>query len=296
MARKRGGKPWEAAFRRIRAVWWPDRVYPPKPTPTDLDAAEAELGFRLPASYRAFAEEFGLGGELHSMVTVFPLGCSCSGRSDDEDGWPGSVRDWAGIDAASLLLNEPDSHPGTDRVRRLIVFAADTGGGNCTFGFDPHEPAEHGQGEYRIYVVTRYGEVETITDSFAGFLVWVDEHYRYQNDAEEQEWWDDFAALEHPPAYKPDSAIGVPMGYESHGIRRKEAPDEAGVRAWLAWNHGAVASLVAAIRDGQRDAFGPLADALEEAGCANADLLASCRTGDPDIDGVWVLRDLGAKG
>ncbi len=35
-----------------------------------------------------------------------------------------------------------------------------------------------------------------------------------------------------------------------------------------------------------------LADALEEAGCTNTDLLDSCRTGDPDIDGVWVLRVL----
>jgi hypothetical protein len=48
-------------FRSIRAKycsWW---LYPPKPTAADLDAAEAVLGFRFPASYRAFAEEFGLG-------------------------------------------------------------------------------------------------------------------------------------------------------------------------------------------------------------------------------------------
>lgn len=44
--------------------------------------------------------------------------------------------------------------------------------------------------------------------------------------------------------------------------------------------------------------FGPmpvLADALEEAGCANADLLDACRTGDPDIDGTWVLQVLLGK-
>src|SRR5688572_8198397 len=32
-----------------------------------------------------------------------------------------------------------------------------------------------------------------------------------------------------------------------------------------------------------------------EAGCSNADLLDSCRTGDPDIDGKWVLQVLLGK-
>ncbi len=40
------------------------------------------------------------------------------------------------------------------------------------------------------------------------------------------------------------------------------------------------------------DAIPVLADALEEAGCGNEDLLNACRHGDPDIDGFWVLRVL----
>ncbi|WP_162271911.1 hypothetical protein [Gemmata sp. SH-PL17] len=44
------------------------------------------------------------------------------------------------------------------------------------------------------------------------------------------------------------------------------------------------------------EAFPILADALQEAGCTNADLLDSCRTGDPDIDGAWVLQVLLGKG
>lgn len=58
----------------------------------------------------------------------------------------------------------------------------------------------------------------------------------------------------------------------------------------------AVRNLALAIREkGQTDAFPILADALEEAGCDNQDMLDSCRRGDPDIDGVWVLQVLLGK-
>jgi hypothetical protein len=54
--------------------------------------------------------------------------------------------------------------------------------------------------------------------------------------------------------------------------------------------------LALSIRDhGRTDASPILADALQEAGCSNADLLDSCRTGDPDIDGAWVLQALLGK-
>jgi hypothetical protein len=74
MATSKKPKPWEAAFRRIRAEYWPQFNYPPKPTAADLDAAEAALNFRFPLSYRAFAEEFGLDGDLHNTLPhVLPL-------------------------------------------------------------------------------------------------------------------------------------------------------------------------------------------------------------------------------
>ncbi|MCE9566613.1 MAG: hypothetical protein K8U57_31710 [Planctomycetes bacterium] len=73
----------------------------------------------------------------------------------------------------------------------------------------------------------------------------------------------------------------------------KEAPKEKSVKLWLAFNNHAVRDLALSIRDEKRpDVFPILADALEEAGCTNDDMLNSCRTGDPDIDGVWVLRVL----
>jgi hypothetical protein len=81
------------------------------------------------------------------------------------------------------------------------------------------------------------------------------------------------------------------MLYERQSLATgKQAPTKTKLARWLAFNNHAARDLALAIRDGKRtEAFPVLADALEEAGCTNADLLDSCRKGDPDIDGVWVL-------
>jgi hypothetical protein len=60
--------------------------------------------------------------------------------------------------------------------------------------------------------------------------------------------------------------------------------------AWLAWDGGAVPRLARAIYKDQR--FGDLpilADTLEEAGCADADLLDHLRGPGPHVRGCWVL-------
>lgn len=60
--------------------------------------------------------------------------------------------------------------------------------------------------------------------------------------------------------------------------------------SWLGWNHGAarhIAERIVATGD-----FGDLpvlADALEDAGCADAELLAHCREGQSHVPGCWVL-------
>jgi hypothetical protein len=54
--------PWDRLFARVRCVYRADLVYPPLPTDDHLDALELSLGVALPASYRAFALRFGLGG------------------------------------------------------------------------------------------------------------------------------------------------------------------------------------------------------------------------------------------
>lgn len=59
---------------------------------------------------------------------------------------------------------------------------------------------------------------------------------------------------------------------------------------WLAWNDGTIGKLATAInndRDFERMPI--LADALEDAGCDNAEMLEHCRTGTAHVRGCWAL-------
>jgi hypothetical protein len=59
---------------------------------------------------------------------------------------------------------------------------------------------------------------------------------------------------------------------------------------WLAWNNGTVPKVAQAIYDERAfDRMPELADALEQAGCANADILAHCREPGPHVRGCWVV-------
>ena len=65
---------------------------------------------------------------------------------------------------------------------------------------------------------------------------------------------------------------------------------------WLTWNNGSVPSLAQGIYDDQwiywKQAFERmpiLADALEEAGCDNADILGHCRQPGTHVRGCWAL-------
>jgi hypothetical protein len=60
--------------------------------------------------------------------------------------------------------------------------------------------------------------------------------------------------------------------------------------AWLVWGNGTVSQLAQAIYDDRAfDRMPILADALEEAGCADADILGHCRGPDPHVRGCWVI-------
>ena len=68
---------------------------------------------------------------------------------------------------------------------------------------------------------------------------------------------------------------------------RPPAPVAAAV---LAWNGGTVPKLAAAIYDeGAFDRLPVLADALEEAGCVDAALVAHCRGSGPHVRGCWAV-------
>ena len=66
---------------------------------------------------------------------------------------------------------------------------------------------------------------------------------------------------------------------------------------WLAWQGGLVVSM--ARRTDESGDYGGLpilADALEEAGCTDADLLAHCRSGGGHLRGCWAVDLLLGKG
>jgi hypothetical protein len=68
-------------------------------------------------------------------------------------------------------------------------------------------------------------------------------------------------------------------------------------RPWLTWDGGTVASLAEGIyRERAFDRLPVLADALEEAGCADAELLGHLRGPGPHVRGCWALDLLLGKG
>jgi hypothetical protein len=59
---------------------------------------------------------------------------------------------------------------------------------------------------------------------------------------------------------------------------------------WLTWNDGTVAKLAENIyAERTFDRLPILADALEEAGCTDADILGHCRSDGPHARGCWVI-------
>jgi hypothetical protein len=65
---------------------------------------------------------------------------------------------------------------------------------------------------------------------------------------------------------------------------------------WLLWNNGAVVELAQAIlADRAFDRLPILADALEEAGCDNQDILSHCRGPESHVRGCWVVDLVLAK-
>jgi hypothetical protein len=66
--------------------------------------------------------------------------------------------------------------------------------------------------------------------------------------------------------------------------------------AWLAWHDGTVRRLAEAVYEERAfDRLPVLADALEEAGCTNEEVLAHCRAPGPHTKGCWVVDALLGK-
>ncbi len=94
-------------------------------------------------------------------------------------------------------------------------------------------------------------------------------------------------------AWGPERAAQAALVHDIFGnLFRTPSADPA----WLRWREGMVAHMVQGIYDEHR--FGDLpilADALEEAGCADSEILGHCRGPGPHARGCWVLDLLGAN-
>jgi hypothetical protein len=67
--------------------------------------------------------------------------------------------------------------------------------------------------------------------------------------------------------------------------------------SWLTWHDGSVLKMARAIYEGRKfDRMPALANALERAGCADAEILEHCRSGGEHVRGCWVLDLLLSKG
>jgi hypothetical protein len=283
VAKRKKPEPPNRVFDRIRAIYHADCIQPPKPTRADLNVIEKTQRFKFPLAYREFAQRFGLNAYMGFLLHVLPLRHPDAGRTGQ---W------WAEVEFATSYTRgfwvdeyralNGGADPRLD-VKRLVVFAMDEL--VVRFVFNTAEVTDASRREYRVYGLYRDGHIRALADSFAGWLEWIDRQYHPGEHI--------LGRVVYPLVAKPHRDNANPIPYElTHG-RKKKAPLKRDVKQWLAFNGNTARDLALAARDhGRADAFPALADALQEAGCTNADLLESCRGGDPDIDGVWVLRVL----
>jgi hypothetical protein len=259
-------QPWDDVFDRVLVYKSPEYVYLFRPTAADLDATEAALGCRLPASYRAFTERFGLG-EVAGWASLESL---------TDPVIRGQTRtEWWRAD----LVEHPSSvdELGRDFCERLIAFGSDVGGN--TFAFHPGEVTNKRLAEYNVYELDRLGHWKKLwASSFAGFIERLGEMAR--------RWAEENG--DEPP---PEGVIHFGPGF----LRRRPFSNKV-VKSWLAANSNAARNLAQAIREENRpDLFPVLADALEDAGCDSEHVLRACRDGNVQADGEWVLAVLLGK-
>jgi hypothetical protein len=144
------------------------RPVPPvrKPSPRDLDGAEAALEVALPASYREFCCELG-PGVLRDWIRIY---APCADVKYVDLVTYG--KDWRHFDD-SHLHQESWWRPYSFPVNDLVTFA-DTMSGDV-FGFYPKEPTTGD--EYAIYLIDREPPPDTpvvelvrVAASFVGFI------------------------------------------------------------------------------------------------------------------------------
>jgi hypothetical protein len=108
-----------------------------------------------------------------------------------------------------------------------------------------------------------------------------EEWWSARDDAEAGAWLTAHASAEQAIASLVRDVLGNPF-------RRVQVDP-----SWLAWNDGIIPNLARGIYDENAfDRMGILADALEEAGCTDSEMLTHCRQGGGHIRGCWVVDQL----
>jgi hypothetical protein len=98
------------------------------------------------------------------------------------------------------------------------------------------------------------------------------------------------AALPPPEATILDAEFGALCGLVRDLFGNPFRPSPPPPPAVLAWNDGTIPRIAQAIYDKRAfDRLPILADALEEAGCTNQDMLGHCRSGGEHVRGCWAV-------
>jgi hypothetical protein len=255
--------PWQPLFDRVRVIRDGGSVYAPPATDADLDGLETEIGSRLPASYRAWMKRFG-PGELQGWISLAKPGPGVKTEYDGVTGLTALHR--------SFVQEHQEYYPNHVWLSALVYFASPGAGG--AYAWEPGTFTEVSRHECRFFYLRRAEEQDPIDagDSFWKFVEWAE--------ADVDSWRDD-----------PDVEPG--LTFTPDQIRLKEKPHHLKVHAWMKWNDRTVRKLALALRtDPRPDEFPVLADALRDAGCDSADLLASCARDAHDEDRAWVLKVL----
>jgi hypothetical protein len=101
-------------------------------------------------------------------------------------------------------------------------------------------------------------------------------------EAREIAWWQARVAQRHAPANLIRDIFG-PLPFRPISLNP----------AWLRWHYGLLVSMARQMYDSRDFADMPvLADALEEVGCQDQDILAHCRSGGEHVKGCYVVDAL----
>jgi hypothetical protein len=226
------------------------RITYPAYAERELDRFEGELGFRLPHSYREFCRTFG-PGEIG-----YPFHCNVAVPGPSE---------WHSYSEISFLGSELGTAYASDLrnagISRPVLFGSDLS--SYAYLWNAERVSSSVEYEFPVYVVRRLGDVTRLADTFFDFLsntLLVD---------------------------------GVPGDDMTIPRERQFVPVACpfpSVHFPTEWRTSTVNSIASQMDSTRNFAAMPiLADALQDAGCDNDDILNHCRGPGPHVRGCWVV-------